>query len=204
MTLTCKHHEYKMEKELNHKPFITFGCLIWIASFFGEVFAFQPYSTLGIIISPIITLFGIAHWLKYYRKTRGHYPRFWAVWKENNRKTRKNPFAGMSFMFSHILETWTFTIVGWMGIVLIGFLTFGQSSAFKASKKYCENNNSVIEKTGKIRYYGVLVGGSISTNRQSGSAEFFFTIIGEKGNFSAKSELTKYNGIWEVLELEVN
>ena len=107
-------------------------------------------------------------------------------------------------MFKHILETWTFTVVGWMGIFLIAFLTFGQSKAFKTAKEYCENDSKILEKTGEISYYGLFVAGSISTSGQSGESELSFTIVGEKGNFNANATLIKHNSNWEVVELNVD
>ena len=193
-----------MNKTTNHKPFILIGCLLWIASFFGEIFRFQPYSTIGIIISPMLTFFGLHHWFIFYKTTKGHYPNIFREWKNMNKQMRKNPFAGMGFMFKHLLETWTFAIVFWMGMVLVMFLTFGQSNAFNTSKKYCENNPKIIEKTGKIGYYGLLVGGKISNDWNSGgNAELSFTIVGENGNFTANAELIKRNDVWKVIELKI-
>lgn len=192
-----------MKKEINHRPYILIGCLIWIASFFGEAFRYQPYSTIGIIISPILTFFGIYHWFKFYKMTRGHYPKFFKVRKDLINKMRKNPFAGIVFLLSYILETWTLVIVCWMGMILIMFLTFGQSHAFKTAKDYCKNNTKIIEKTGKIRYFGLLVGGSISTKGQTGESELTFTIIGANGNFNANASLIKYNDTWKVTDLKV-
>jgi len=189
-----------MKKEINHKPYILIGCLIWIASFFGETSGFQPFSIIGMLISPLLTFFGIFHWFKYYKSTRGYYPRFLKAWIDMNKKMLKNPFYGMGFMFSHLLEFWTFTVVCWMGIILLMFLTFGQSNAFKAAKEYCESNSQILEKTGEIRYYGILVGGNITTKGQS---KLTFTIIGTNGNFNANAELKKYNDIWEVTNMKV-
>jgi len=192
-----------MKKEINHRPYILFGCLIWIGAFFGEAFGLQPFSTIGMIISPILTFFGVYHWGRFYKTTRGHYPKLFKAWREMIGKMRKNPLAGMDFMFNHLLETWTFVIICWMGIILIMFLTFGQSKAFKTAKDYCENDSNIFEKTGKIRYYGLLVGGSISTKGYSGVSELSFTIVGEKGNFNVNAELIKYNDTWEVTDLKV-
>ncbi|MEO6832733.1 MAG: hypothetical protein ABI378_09685 [Chitinophagaceae bacterium] len=183
---------------MNHKALIAIGSVIWIVSFFGEIFACQPYSTIGIVISPILLVSGLFSWFKYYKSTRGHFPMFWGVWKEMLTKMKSNPFAGMGFMVNHILEFLTFSIIFWMLIILLGYLTFGQSDSFQATKKYCENNKEILVKTGIIRYYGVLVGGTISTHGQSGNANLSFTIIGSKGNFSANSALTKENHEWTV------
>jgi hypothetical protein len=188
-----------MKKEINHRPYILIGCLIWIAAFFGESFGFQPYSTIGIIVSPIITIFGVTHWFKHYKMTRGHLPKFFGAFAQMS----KNPFAGIGFMLKHILEFWTFTIIFWMGLFLLMFLTFGQSDAFKTAKEYCESNTKIIEKTGKIKYYGLLVGGSISTKGETGESDMSFTIVGGNGIFKAKAELIKYNDVWEVTDLKV-
>jgi hypothetical protein len=64
------------------------------------------------------------------------------------------------------------------------FNFFEQSNAFKTVKEDCDSNSEILEKTGKIRYYGLLVTGSISTNGQSGESELTFTIIGANGNFN--------------------
>ena len=180
-----------MTRQINHKILITIGCLGWIASFFGEVSANQPYSTIGILLSPILTISGLFYWLKYYKSTREHFPKFWTVLKGVYREMKSNSFAGMIFMFKHILEFWTFSIVFWMCLVLIGYLTFGQSDSFQATKEYCSTNKEILAKTGDIKYYGVLVGGTISTQGESGNANLSFTIIGSNGNFFANSELSK-------------
>lgn len=190
-----------MTIQINHKLLITIGCLGWIASFFGEVSANQPYSTIGIILSPILTISGLFYWLKYYKYTRGHFPKFWTVLKGVYREMKSNPFAGMMFMFKHILEFWTFSIVFWMCLVLMGYLTFGQSDSFQATKEYCASNREILAKTGGIKYYGVLVGGTISTQGESGNANLSFTIIGSNGNFFANSELSKENNEWTVDKL---
>jgi len=192
-----------MIKVIDPRPYILIGCLIWVVSFYGETFNFQPYSTIGMILSPIITVFGVIHWFGFYKRTRGYYPKVFKVLGEINGKMRKNPFAGIGFMLSHILEVWTLTIIFWMLIVIFGFLTFGQSNAFKTSKEYCANHQEVLQKTGKIKYYGWLVSGSISTKGKSGNSNLSFTIVGEKGNFSVDSELTKFNNRWEVMNLKV-
>ncbi|WP_285546677.1 cytochrome c oxidase assembly factor Coa1 family protein [Dyadobacter frigoris] len=150
-----------------------------------------------------MTLIGLFHWFKFYKLTRGHYPKFLTALRENQIRMRKNPFAGMEFMFKHILEFWTFSILFWMTLVLIMVLTFRESEAFEATKRYCENDREILSKTGKVRYFGILIGGEISTKGESGSADLSFTIVGEKGNFSSNSQLTKSNDEWTVDNLTV-
>jgi hypothetical protein len=192
-----------MRKNNNHKVLITTGCLLWIVSFFGEGAAYQPFSTIGIVVSPILTILGLFFWFRFYKSTRGYYPKFWMTFKENNRKMCKNPFEGFEFMFKHILETWTGVILFWMTSSLIIFLTFGQSESFQATKEYCKNNKEILSKTGTIKYFGLMVSGSISTNRDDGNANFSFLIIGTNGNFLANAELTKINNKWTVDNLTV-
>ena len=86
-------------------------------------------------------------------------------------------------------------------MVLLMVLTFRRSDAFEAAKQYCQTNTQILSQTGEIKYYGVLVGGTISFERQAGNAELDFFIIGAKGNFSVHSTLAKRRGIWVVDEL---
>jgi hypothetical protein len=192
-----------MTRHLDHKILITTGCLLWIFSFFGEVAGLQPFSTIGVIVSPILTIWGLYFWFRFYKSTRGHFPKFWTVFMENIRMMSKNPFAGIGFMLKHIFETWTFIIIFWMGIVLIGFLTFGQSDCFQTTKEYCKNNKEILSQTGSIKYFGILVSGGITTHGEEGDANLSFTIIGTKGNFSANSELSRFNGEWTVENLTI-
>lgn len=191
-----------MSNPITHRSLITTGCLIWCASFFGEALQGQPYSTAGIIISPILTVIGILFWFKYYRATRGHFPKFKTVW--NNTAYIGGRFTlGFDFLLKHVLEFWTFCILFWMGLVLIMVLIFRGSDAFEATKRYCQNNQEILSQTGEIKYYGVLVAGNISTGGQSGKAELSFTIVGIKGNFSANSKLTNQSGVWRVESLSL-
>ncbi len=195
----------KMRNLTNHKPYILFVCLIWTVSFFGEILKLQPFSTIGIIISPPLTLFGIYKWFISYKIRRGHYPNFLKVWRTINKEIQSNPFFGTKFILEHILETWTFIIICWMCMFLIMFLTFRESNAFNTLKEYCENNPEIIKKTGKIKYYGVLVGGEMSNDwNNEGNAEFTFTIVGENGNFNADAYLIKHNNTWKVIKIKIH
>jgi len=191
-----------MVNHRTHKVLLTTGCLMWCASFFGEALKRQPYSTVGIIISPILTVVGILYWLKYYRSTRGHYPKFKTIWN-NTTNIGGELTLRLDFLLKHVLEFWTFCILFWMGLVLLMVLTFRRSGAFEATKRYCQTSQDIISQTGKIKYYGVLVAGNTSMGGQEGSANLSFTIVGTKGNFSADSKLTKQSGVWIVENLNL-
>ncbi|HRO76206.1 MAG TPA: cytochrome c oxidase assembly factor Coa1 family protein [Crocinitomicaceae bacterium] len=191
-----------MVNPTTHRVLVTTGCLMWCASFFGEAFQGQPYSTVGIIVSPILTIIGVFYWFKYYRATRGHYPRFKTVW-DNTTNIGGELTLRFDFLFKHVLEFWTFCILFWMGLVLIMVLTFRRSDAFETTKQYCQNNQEILSQTGEIKYYGILVAGNMSTGGQGGSADLSFTIVGAKGNFSANSKLTKHSGIWTVENIQL-
>ncbi|MFZ4799747.1 MAG: cytochrome c oxidase assembly factor Coa1 family protein [Bacteroidia bacterium] len=191
-----------MGNPTTHKVLVTTGCLMWCAAFFGEAFQGQPYSTIGVIVSPILTIIGIFFWFNYYYSTRGHLPKFKTVW-DNTAYIGGTFTLGFDFLLKHALEFWTFCILFWMGLVLIMVLTFRSSDAFEATKNYCQNNQEILSQTGEIEYYGVLVGGNMSTGEQGGKADLSFTIIGTKGNFSANSKLTKQSGVWTVENLNL-
>jgi hypothetical protein len=191
-----------MGNPTTHKILVTTGCLMWCAAFFGEAFQGQPYSTIGIIVSPILTIIGLFFWFKYYHSTRGHHPKFKTVW-DNTAYIGGTFTLDFDFLLKHALEFWTFCILFWMGFVLIMVLTFRSSDAFEATKNYCQNNQEILSQTGEIEYYGVLVGGNMSNGEQGGNADLSFTIIGTKGNFSANSKLSKQSGSWTVDKLEL-
>lgn len=185
-----------------HKFLVTTGCLLWCASFIGEASNGQPYSTVGIIISPILTVIGIIYWFKYYRATRGHYPKFKTIW-DNTTNIGGEFTLRFDFLIKHVFEFWTFCILFWMGLVLIMVLTFRRSDAFEATKTYCQTNQEILSQTGAIKYYGVLVAGNMSSGGQGGKAELSFTIVGTKGSFSANSKLTKQSGVLTVENLQL-
>jgi hypothetical protein len=171
----------------------------------GEAFAFQPFSTIGILIAPVLIIEGIFLWFKFYKRSRGHYPRFILTALRLFKESLRNPLAMMEFMLKHLLEFWTFCIVFWVGMVILMFLTFRQSDAFEATKTYCENDGEIIDKTGEIYYYGVLVGGTMTTKFDgTGHAEMSFTIVGKKGNFTAKSFIERSDSYWEVSSVKIN
>jgi hypothetical protein len=184
-----------------HKILILTGCLIWIASFFGEALGGQPYSTIGIVISPVLTIIGVIYWFKYYRAKRGHYPKFETL-GDNIVNAGGSLTLRFDFLLKHVLEFWTFCILFWMVLVFVVLLTFGRSEAFEATKQYCQSNQEILSQTGPIKYYGILVGGNISTDEQGEKAELSFTIVGTKGNFIADSKLVKVSGVWTVENLE--
>lgn len=187
-----------------YKDLITTGCLLWCFSFFGEIANKQPYSTIGIIISPIITIIGIYYWFQYYHETRGYYPPILKKINENIVSVGGTNTLKTDFLLSHILEFWTVCILFWMAMVLIGITTFKHTDAFNATKQYCETNQEVLSETGQIKYYGSFLTGSITNSWDSnGEADFYFTIVGKKGNFHASSVLTKTNGVWKVDKLEI-
>jgi hypothetical protein len=191
-----------MGNPTTHKILVTTGCLMWCAAFFGEAFQRQPYSTIGIIVSPILTIIGIIFWFKYYHSTRGHLPKFKTVW-DNTAYIGGTYTLDFNFLVKHALEFWTICILVWMGFVLIMVFTFRSSEAFEATKNYCQNNQEILSQTGEIEYYGVLVGGNMSNCEQGGNADLSFTIIGTNGNFSANSKLSKQSGSWTVDKLEL-
>jgi len=182
-----------------HILYITIACLIWIGSFFGEIMSLQPFSMIGMVISPIISLYGVFLWLRYYKKAKGYYPNIFRT----IRPKKINPITGLDFVFSNVLELWTLIIHFWMLMVLFAFLTFVQSKAFKTTKEYCKTQSEIKEKTGKIKYFGILIGGTIKTYGNDGEADMHFTIIGEKGNFKAKSVLYRDDNEWEVIKVEI-
>lgn len=170
-----------------------------VVSFLGEAFSCQPFSTIGIIISPILTFVGMFFWVKFYKRNRGYYPNIGNIW--SNISNRAGTFyIDSEYLANHFLEFITSWVLILMISVLASVLIFKQSDSFKATKKYCESEKYILAKTGKIKYYGVLVSGSIVVESK---ANFSFTIVGMNGNFRANSKVIKNNGEWIVESVEL-
>ncbi|MGB1040946.1 MAG: hypothetical protein ACPGVD_08740 [Flavobacteriales bacterium] len=189
-----------MKFKSKHQFFIFIGCLIWIVSFLGELSKLQPYSTYGIIISPLFLFLGIIYWLNYYKLKNDRYPNLIKairnVFFENSIKSTK-------YIWNHVVEFFIAFIIFFMALVLLMHLTFGKSDAVRTAKNYCINKKEILSKTGEIESFGILVRGSISSSNFSGKSELTFTIVGEKGNFKANAKLIKENDSWEVINIEV-
>ena len=180
-----------MVDSTTHKYLVTSGCLLWCASFVGEIYGAQPFSTIGTIIAPVITVTGIIYWLKYYRITRGYYPPFGRA--IGDIMLRRN-----NFILNHLLEFWAFCMFFWMVFGLVFGLAFYNSAAFEVTRRYCQADPNILTKTGPIKYYGLMISGSISSNGRNGKADFSFVIVGAKGNVSVNARLLEKGGGWLV------
>ena len=172
-----------------HKPLIILGCLLWVAGFFMAAGTIYPFSLIGIYIGPILLFLGIIGWTINYRRTKNRFPnpiRSFKAILSKHKGLLKYHLAMFQFMFSYLLHFWTFCIVFWIALSFFGTTLFKNSSAFSTTKKYVETDKELIDKVGPIKYYGFLIGGSISS---SGNADISFSIIGENGTVNANSIL---------------
>lgn len=107
----------------------------------------------------------------------------------------KYHIAMFDFMLTYLLHFWTFCVVFWIIITVIGTSIFKNSNSFNIAKKYVESDSKLIDEIGEIKYYGGLIGGSISSN---GNADISFSVIGENGTVDVKSKITSY----KVVEID--
>jgi hypothetical protein len=181
-----------------HKILILVGCLLWIAGFFMAAATIYPFALIGIYLGPPILTLGIIGWIINYKRTKNQFPnpiRSFNRILSKRKGILKYHFAGFEFMFSYLLHFWTFCIVFWIGLALLGTTVFKNSNAFAATKEYVENDNELIKRIGQIKYYGFLLGGSVSS---AGDADISFSIIGQKETIDAKAILE--NG--KVIEIK--
>ena len=188
---------------IRHRAIIVSGCILWGLSFVGDIKGALPYATYGLIISPLLLMTGIIIWLKYYRNTKGYYPRF-SVIKENMLNFGVGYTLRSDFLMDHKFEFWTFCIGVWMGMYLLAFLAFNKSEAFKAAKIYCKSNKEIQSKIGHIRYFSTMVAGSITTGDYENKADLFFTIVSDSGIYSTFSIVKKHGQEWSVDSVAFN
>ena len=172
-----------------HKTFILTGSLLWVAGFFMAAATIYPFALIGVYLGPPILTIGIIGWIINYKRTKNQLPnpiRSFNNILKKHKGLLKYHFAMFEFLFAYLLHFWTFCIVFWIGLAFLGTTVFKNSNAFAATKNYVENDSDLKERIGQIRYYGFLVGGSVSS---SGDADISFSIIGEKETIDAKAIL---------------
>ena len=183
--------------------FLSTGLILWVLSWISDLNGILPASTYGMLLSAILTGFGIYFWLKTYKAKRGSYPKFHKIYRELISSMKKNPFNGIFFLVRHLLKFYTIILVLTMVLVFIAYLTIGQSEPVKVTQNYCENNTDIAEITGQIKHYGILRNVSSQWNSETGNSELSMTFVSENGVFNLSSKLEKENGEWNVINLEL-
>lgn len=171
------------------------GSLLWVAGFFMAAATMYPFALIGVYLGPPILTIGIIGWIINYKRTKNQFPNPIRSFNNILKKQKgllKYHFAMFEFLFAYLLHFWTFCIVVWIGFAFLGTTVLKNSNAFAAAKDYVENDSDLIERIGQIRYYGFLIGGSVSS---SGDANISFSIIGEKETIDAKAILESGNVI---------
>uniref|UniRef100_UPI00404A6DAC hypothetical protein n=1 Tax=Flavobacterium sp. TaxID=239 RepID=UPI00404A6DAC len=192
-----------MNKKTLFRILLSTGAILWVLSWIDDLNGKLPESTYGMILSVILTGIGIYVWLKFYKETRGHYPKFYKKYQEMIKSMKKNPFNGIFFLVKNLLKFYTFVLIFSMILVLIGYLTIGQSEPVKVTQKYCESNSEINRITGKINHYGILRNVSSQWNSETGSSELSLVFVSENGTFNVSSKLEKENGEWKVKKLDL-
>lgn len=164
-----------------------------------EVFKLQPYSTVGIFLSPAITITGIIIWAKQYNTLHGHYPRISSLEFSFTGDNSLSP----DFIRNNLLGFWTACIVFWMFIVFFSNIFFGHAEPFELVKKYCSKDELILQKAGDIKYFGILTSGSYTTGDRNGDGNVSLTIVGTKGNFDVDSKLIKTDGKWKIESVKI-
>ncbi|MCT4583097.1 MAG: cytochrome c oxidase assembly factor 1 family protein [Flavobacteriales bacterium] len=174
-----------------HKILILTGVLLWVSGFFMAAMTIYPFALIGVYVGPPILTMGIVGWIINYKHTKSQFPNPIRAFNRILKKHKGLPkyhFAMFEFLFSYLLHFWTFCIVFWIGIAFLGTTAFKNSNAFATTKNYVESDSRLIERIGQIRYYGFLIGGTISS---SGDADISFSIIGDKETINAKAILER-------------
>lgn len=174
-----------------YKTFILTGSLLWATGFLLASARIYPFALIGVYIGPPILTIGIIGWVINYKRTKEQFPNLIRSFNNILKKHKgmlKYHYALFEFLFAYIIHFWTFCIVFWIGLAFLGTTVFKNSNAFKATKNYVENDSELKERIGQIRYYGFLIGGSVSS---SGDGNISFSIIGKKKTIDAKVILDK-------------
>ena len=150
-----------------YKILLASGIILWMVSFVGEGFLYQPYSTIAMFIAVVLFIAGVLFAaIRYLQQKALIGPSFdvFAFPKNASLSVR------VEFVLKFIFGFWTFCIAFFMGIILIMVLTFRNGDAFKTTRQYCLEDKSILSKTGPIKYFGLLVAGNITSTSNGGKA----------------------------------
>jgi uncharacterized RDD family membrane protein YckC len=96
-----------------------------------------------------------------------------------------------------------------LGISIVSFIggissLMKNNGAYKVTISQIENSSEITTQIGKIKGYGFMPTGSISTNNGSGEAQFVIKVKGERGNTKVFSKLYKENNEgWRIVEFRI-
>lgn len=175
---------------------ITSGILLWILAHVLEVTNQSPFNLYCFNISPILLFSGVAIWVVWYKKTRGHFPNPFEKYYDERQKNW-GPFAGVKVLQKYIYEWIVVWFMAWIFITFSAITTFKDSEAFAYTKIYVEKDSTTQSFTGGVVGYGYYAGGSLTTGSEN-AADMTFRIIGKTKSSRAKIKLHKENGIWIV------
>lgn len=163
---------------------------------------FYPYVFLGIFGGPLVLLLGIIGWVKNYRQKHNRFPNPISSFNRTSDKYKgffRWHMAMFDYLFSHVLQFWTIWVVLWIVMVFLLMPFFKNSTAYKIATAYAEKDPVLKEKIGKIKYYGFLVGGSVSS---LGTGDLSFSIIGENGIVSVNAIVENIDGQSKVTSIK--
>ena len=128
-----------------HKPIIIAACSLFAIAYIGDVLLWQPYSTAGYFLSPPLLVIGIILWLRFYRSSRGHYPRLKSIRNEAVFNGRVLTLR-QGYLWRHKYELWACCFAVLMGIIPLIGISFSRSGAFSAITTYCNSTDRVKSK----------------------------------------------------------
>ena len=176
------------------------GIGLWTAGFALAWYNIYPYCFIGFYGGPPFLLFGVISWIKQYKRNNGRYPSLITSYRKA-KESSNGIFTGLTFLLSHIPEFWTAWFVFFISITLFMTTLIKSSDAYKTSIEYLKSDNTVNERVGQIKYYGLLPSGSISSN---GTGNIKFSIIGDRGALQIQATVENIDGQSRVKSIEYN
>jgi len=176
-----------------------FGALLWIMGFSMAAGGYYPTAFVGVYAGPVLLILGSVGWIQRYRSKHGVLPdpvRSYRKVLAKHRGILRYHMAGLEFMFSNWFVVWVVSIHMWVVLTYAATSVVRCSDAYAFAVQHVEGDHALQESIGRIRYYGFLAGGSLSS---SGRNEVTFTVVGERGSREAHIEMRKKNSRTKVV-----
>jgi len=171
-----------------YQALIFVGILIFIAGSIGDANAI-PFLRHGMVIGPLSFVVGVLIWIPLRIKNPIKYP-----YSPKDFVSHYDAF--WSFMFNNfILEFWAFVCAFTIVILLSTSIFMKHTDAYKKGIEVFKDNTALINKIGKYRGTGLLIGGTITNY----CANLDFSVYGSSGGSRVQLKMNNDNGDW-VLE----
>ena len=96
-----------------------------------------------------------------------------------------------------------FIVIGIIVFTLFLMTMMKRTDAYKVATQNIELNEDIIQETGGITGYGMIVTGNVQYSNSEGQAQFNIKVLGKQKNINVRTYLEKESdGEWQLISLK--